>query len=166
MSVVKQIEWSDAPQGRVLTVEDDAPVSSAARIMKHHDVGSLVVVDASGGIVGILTERDILGKIVAAALDAGNTPVRRVMTTNVIACSLDTPITKAQQIMANKSIRHLPIIENGELLGMLSSRDILAHQLSSTRAVLRRQSRMLQQLERRHPGISEIRTDTAGRVVI
>jgi len=68
--------------------------------------------------------------------------------------------------MADHNIRHLPIVESGRALGMISSRDVLAHQLATVQAVARQQSKLLHDLEHQHPGISHIVKDGFGRVVI
>ncbi len=166
MAVVKQIERIVKREGTVLTVDATETVAAAARRMTQNRIGSLVVVNPNGRIAGVVTERDILSKVVAACADPATVRVSAVMTPRVVACSPDTTITKAQQIMAGHGIRHLPIVEDGVLMGMISSRDILAHQLSATRAVVRRQSKIIHDLEREHPGITAIRRDPSGRVLL
>jgi signal-transduction protein with cAMP-binding, CBS, and nucleotidyltransferase domain len=166
MTAVNEVKRIVNHRERVLTVSQWSPVAEAARVMKENGVGSLVAVNEDGETVGIITERDVLGKVVAAAADPSETTVADVMSPKVIACTLSTTIARAQQIMAGNSIRHLPVIEEGRLMGMISSRDILSHQLSTTQAILRRQSRVLEELERQHPGITQIEKDPTGRVVI
>jgi CBS domain-containing protein len=166
MAVVKQIERIVKREGKVLTVDATDNVATAAQRMRDNKVGCLVVLDLSGKIIGIVTERDILGKVVATCASPALTKVTAVMTPKVIACGWDTTITKAQQIMAGNGIRHLPIVDDGVLVGMISSRDILAHQLSAARAIVREQSKFIQELEMEYPGITSIRKDHSGRVVI
>lgn len=166
MSTVQSIERVVRKDGRVITVSAETDVVTAARRMHDNQVGCLVVVDSARRIIGIVTERDILSKVVAKAANPATIPVKSIMTDGVISCGMDTSIGRARRIMAQHQIRHLPIIEDGVGLGMISSRDILAHELSTTRAIARHQSKILQELELEFPGITELRRDTAGRVVI
>ena len=151
---------------KVLTIDADCTVAQAAQTMERHRVGCLLAVDCEKKVVGILTERDIVNEVVARSADPNEVPVCEIMTADVVSCDVDTSITKAQEIMARHSIRHLPILHAGEPVGMISIRDILAHQLSAVREIARQQSRVLQQLETQHPGITQLETDQAGRIVI
>ena len=165
MTTVKQIERMVRREGHVLTISTKDSVADAAKRMNENDIGSLIVMNTRSSIVGILTERDIIGKVVAQAKDPTATNVTEVMTKQVVACGLDTSVTKAQRIMAEYGIRHLPIIEEGVPVGMISSRDVLAHQLSTAEALARQQFAVLQDLEGEYPGITKLQMDNAGRVV-
>jgi len=165
MSTVKDVERLVKREGNVLTIRAGETVVAAARKMRDHHVGCLVVLD-NVAIVGILTERDIINKVLAAPLDPAVTRVADVMTRSIVSCRLDTSVSQARHIMAAHGIRHLPIMEDGMPVGMISSRDILCHELTKARAIVARQSRLLHDLERAHPGISQLRRDPAGRVVI
>lgn len=150
----------------VLTIESTESVAAMAREMRDKGVSSLIVVSGEGRIVGIATERDVVRKIVAEGFDPGNVKVAAVMTTNVLGCSPQTKLTKAAQVMADHKIRHLPIIRDGIPIGMISSRDIMSHELSASKSVIRRQSQFIRELEAAHPGIGDIERDASGRVVI
>jgi len=152
--------------GQVFTVQATKTVRQAAEKMNRSRIGCLVVTDPRGAPVGILTERDILRKVVARSLDPAQTTIRQIMSPNIVSCQLNTSITRAQQIMAQHEIRHLPIMEGDRLRSMISSRDILSYQLSSVEAIVRRQNRILHELEQQHPGITELQRDARGRVVI
>jgi len=151
---------------KVLTIEPSANVARATEIMTEKNVGCLVVCDENEKVVGIFTERDALTKVLSKKLDPETTTIEDVMVTRVICCRMDTAITTAQQVMSKYTIRHLPIIDDGELQGLISSRDILAYQLSSVEAVVRLQSRTLNSLETKYPGITQLKKDTTGRIVI
>ena len=166
MPTVEEIDRVKKGECDVLTIDASATAVTAAEKMRHNHVGCLLVIDAKKGVVGILTERDITTKVVAVSADPAKTPVASIMTPKVVSCTMNTPLTKAQQLMAQFDIRHLPIVEGGSLMGMISSRDILAHELTTARTVARLQSRILQDLEAQFPGISRMRRDGAGRVVI
>jgi signal-transduction protein with cAMP-binding, CBS, and nucleotidyltransferase domain len=166
MSTVESVERIIRKDGRMLTIGADADVVTAAREMHGNQVGCLVVVDGNGKIIGIVTERDILSKVVAKGANPQATAVKSIMSESVLCCRTGTSMTRARRTMAQHRIRHLPIIEDGVPIGMISSRDILAHELSTTRAIARHQSKILQELEAEFPGITQLRRDVAGRVVI
>lgn len=163
MATIQQITPKD--RETVLTVQEDLSVRRCTEIMRRGQIGCLIVV-RDKEMVGIVTERDVCTKVVARRLDPDEITAGEVMTESVVFCGMDTSISRAQQIMARNEIRHLPVIENGVPLGMISSRDILAHQLASVKAIARRQSRLLSNLEREFPGITAIEKDGTGRVVI
>lgn len=106
-----------------VTDATDAPLASVAELMWRQQTGSVVIVD-SGRIVGIVTERDVL-RTVAAGKDAAAVLVGDVMTTEVITTSPDTSVRDAARIMAQHWIRHLPVVENGRLVGIMSQRDVV-----------------------------------------
>lgn len=152
-------------RGRVLAVTPEATISEAAKIMRDHAVGAIVVVDGDE-VVGILSERDIIARVVAADGDPASTAVGQAMTRRVISCAPGTSMERVKKLMHEHGIRHLPIVENGKAVGMISSRDVLAHELSVARAVMHRQNRILSDLERSYPGIARIKITPDGRVVI
>lgn len=152
--------------GVVHTVDPRQDIAAAAAIMMRHGVGCLVVVGPDGAVAGILTERDILREVVAQAIDPNCVLVANVMTRKVVTCTMQTEVRQAEKMMARHGTRHLPILDDGRLLGMVSSRDIMAHQLSATRTLVRRQTQVLQDLESSHPGITHLQTDDGGRICI
>lgn len=166
MTIVKQIERLAKTRGKVHSIAADATISAAAIAMRDNQVGSLVVPGPRGELAGLITERDILTKVVARGLAADAILVSAVMTREVVSCTGSTTIEKAREMMAAYTIRHLPIVEDGCAVGMISSRDIIAQELSDIQAVVRQQGHVLEQLERDHPGITNIHRDRGGRVVI
>ena len=166
MSVVNKIERIVKRSGSVLTIRADSTITAAAHKMGDNGIGCLIVVNAQRHAVGIISERDVLTKVVARSANPGTVTVAEAMEAPIIACTLSTSIDKAQQVMASHGIRHLPIIENGVPVGMISSRDILAHELSQARAVAVEQSKFIDELEETFPGITDLRKDRAGRIVI
>ncbi len=166
MSKVKTLDRIAGSRAELLTISDEATVADAARTMSTGHVGCLLVVNAQRQLVGILTERDIMRDVVAKAADPTTLAVGDVMKTDVIACRMDTSINQAQKLMAKHRIRHLPILDGDDPVGMISSRDIHAHKLAVTEAIAKQQSRVLNELETRYPGITQIETDNNGRVII
>jgi signal-transduction protein with cAMP-binding, CBS, and nucleotidyltransferase domain len=166
MATVKHVERTVRRVGRVLAVGADSTATEAAKVMCDNRVGSVIVADEHDHLVGILTERDVISHVVAKTRDPSTTRVRDIMTKHVISCSFETDVASAQKLMAEHEIRHLPIVEQHKPVGMISSRDIMAHQLSTTRAIAARQSRVLKDIERTYPGITEIKRTREGRIVL
>lgn len=165
MSTVSEIE-SVSKQGKVLTVLPTDSVAYAAQEMSRYHVGCMLVTDEDMKIVGILTERDIVAKVVGRYLDANQVRIQSIMTQKVMTCEMGTSISEVQQIMAVNKIRHLPIIDNEKPIGMISSRDVLTQQLVSVQAIAHRQSMVFDQLEKQYPGISNVVRDPNGRIMI
>jgi CBS domain-containing protein len=113
----------------VCTIGPDKTVLDAAVLMNHCRIGALVVLDGEK-IAGIFTERDVMNRVVAEKKDAETTTVREVMTTKVAFCEQDTTLETCRGVMTKHKIRHLPVVENGKLLGMISSGDILARRIA------------------------------------
>jgi len=108
------------------TVESLAPsdmVLQAARLMKDLDVGSIPVVE-HGAVCGIVTDRDIVLRVVAAGGDANSQSIREVMSERMIVAAPDWDVARAAKVMADEQIRRLPVVENGQLVGMLALGDI------------------------------------------
>lgn len=122
--------------GDVATIDRDSTVLEAARRMRERHIGSLVVM-SGGRIVGIFTERDMLYRIVAAERDPASTLVCDVMTDRVAFCASDTPLEACRTAMTRNRIRHLPVVEDGSLRGMISSGDILARELEDQQETIR-----------------------------
>ena len=115
-------------QGRpVQHVEQGQTVLQAVRLMNDHGIGAVIVED-SGKMAGMFTERDILRRIVAAERSPATTRVAEVMTTEVICCRPDTSIDEARGLMRDHRIRHLPVLDDsGEIVGLVSIGDLNAH---------------------------------------
>lgn len=128
-------EWITARMGRVVTVKPNETIARAAEHMRDNNVGALVVIDACGAIVGILTERDVISRSTAAQADPEQMRAADVMTAAPLSCTPRTSAGEAHQLMVAYGIRHLPIVEDGKPVGMISSRDILAQQLQTSQAM-------------------------------
>jgi CBS domain-containing protein len=112
----------------VLTIGPHASVLDAAILMNEHKVGSLVVIQ-DDRVRGMITERDILQKLVGKQRDAASTVVEEVMTTEVICCRLHTTVQEARGVMKNRRIRHLPVVEEDDrIVGLISIGDLNAHE--------------------------------------
>ena len=131
MATVGEMERLFNRVGQILTIGADAPIVVAAKKMTEHSVGCLIVLDKAD-IVGICTDRDIVGSMANGTRDGQPDRVRDRMTRDVIYCTPETPVGKARRLMAAHGIRHLPIISDGVAVGMISSRDMLAYRLYET----------------------------------
>ncbi len=117
--------------GPVYTIGEGDSVLGAARLMNEYRIGALIVTDTLGRTAGIITERDILTRVVSAQLDPAATAVSKVMTAEIITCSPQTHLDEARQMMTDRKIRHIPVIDTGassrgSLAGMISIGDLNA----------------------------------------
>lgn len=118
------IKVGDIAKRNLITIEEDATVRFAARVMADKNIGSIVVTNNKLP-VGIVTERDLVRKILASERDAASTKVREIMTPNPIAIEEDRTLNEAIDLMTRKNIRRMLVTKNGEIFGIFTQRDIL-----------------------------------------
>lgn len=118
----------------IVAVNCDTTVKSAAIKMFSNKIGCLIVNDCDGNFAGIVTERDIVAKAVVSSMDMEKTAITEIMTPRVISCPVGTPRSKAREIMATNGIRHLPVVDEGVVVGIFSVRDLMGQQLLEDRA--------------------------------
>jgi len=106
----------------VAYVEPNTSVVEAAQLMQKHNVGSIPVYDQ--GVVGIVTDRDIVVRNVAHGKIPKDTKVQDVMTSQVVSVSPEMDVEEVSKLMANQQIRRVPVVENNQIVGMLSLGDI------------------------------------------
>lgn len=111
-----------------ITATSDMTVSQAARLMKKHRIGALLVVDGNR-LAGIFTERDALFRVMAEGRSPEMTTLAEVMTANPRTITPDRPFGHALHLMYEGEFRHVPVVENGRPLGMVSARDALGPDL-------------------------------------
>jgi len=109
----------------VFTVEPMASIECASKSLADHGIGALIVSDAEGGTVGIISERDIVRVLSAKGGAALETPVAEIMTREVMACSRQDKLVDMMERMTEGKIRHLPVTENEHLVGIISIRDVV-----------------------------------------
>ena len=112
----------------VIKVDSDCIVAVAARKMRKEKVGGLMVVE-NDNLVGIFTERDLMSRVVAEGLDPEKIKVSEVMTLSIATLPPETSVSIAANIMSQNRIRHLPVLQDGKLYGVISAGDILAWKL-------------------------------------
>ena len=112
-----------------VTAPADTTVQEAARLMKEHNIGALMVVEGDQ-LAGVFTERDALFRVLAGGLDA-STQLSSVMTSSPTTIAPDSPFTAALHVMHEGHFRHLPVVEEGRVIGVISVRDALGPELES-----------------------------------
>jgi CBS domain-containing protein len=112
------------PREKFITVERDTDAQTAARIMRDRGIGSLFVTNGKE-IIGILTDTDMVRRVVAAEVDTLTATVEKIMSAPILTIEEDKTVLDASDLMAQKRIRHLGVTQGGKLVGMISVRDIL-----------------------------------------
>jgi CBS domain-containing protein len=119
------------PQRRIISASLQSSVYDAACKMAKAHCGSVLIVDESGSMLGIFTERDLMVRVVAQALDPKKTPLSEVMTPNPLSVSPETSVHDAVFIMKQHAIRHLPILSpTAAVIGVFSIRDALPREIT------------------------------------
>src|SRR5574341_36732 len=113
---------------QVFTIQPDKSLKDAIALLVRHNIGALVVVDAAGKPVGIISERDIIREA-GKTQDLFAQPVRRVMTKDVTTGTPYDDLKSVLQTMTNRHFRHLPVVEHGKLVGIVSIGDVVKAQL-------------------------------------
>ena len=124
---------------QVWAVAPDDTVLDALKVMKAHDIGAVLVMDGDA-LRGILSERDYARKVVLLGRASRNTPVQEIMTAEVETVSPEDSIDQCMTSMTKKHIRHLPVVEDGRVVGVISIGDVV-------KAVIEEQAFLLDQME-------------------
>jgi CBS domain-containing protein len=122
MSVLAEILEQKGPD--VLKIDADATVLEAVRRMVEANVGSLLVTEG-GRIAGIVTERDYLRRAALADRADDETPVRDIMTSPLVVATPETPIDECMALMTERRIRHVPVVDGGDVVGLVSIGDLV-----------------------------------------
>jgi CBS domain-containing protein len=138
MRTVRQLLEGKAPG--VYAIGPEAPVLDAIRLMAEKRIGALLVMDA-GALAGIVSERDYARKVVLQGRSSRETPVRDIMTADVVSVRLDDTAQRCMGLVTDRRIRHLPVIEGGHVVGVVSIGDLV-------KAVIEVQQLELDQLQR------------------
>jgi CBS domain-containing protein len=126
----------DRKRGAVLLVTPATTVREAVRQMDDRGVGSVLVVERDS-LVGIFTERDLMRRVVAHDLSPASTAVRDVMTADLVTCRPDATAADCEAMMSERHIRHLPVVEGQQVLGVITTGDLLAHEIHEKEAKIR-----------------------------
>lgn len=128
------------PAAQLYSVRSDTKVLDAVKLMAEKSVGALLVID-DGKLAGIVSERDYARKVVLMSRSSHTAEVREIMTPDVITVSPSQTMEYCMELMTDKRLRHLPVMEEGELIGLISIGDLVKNIISD-------QKFMIQQLEK------------------
>ena len=112
------------PREKFVTVDRDTDARTAAALMRDRNIGSLFVTRGKD-VVGILTDTDMVRRVVAVGLDAAKTPVEQLMSAPIMMIEENKTLLDANDLMANMHLRHLGVSRDGKLIGMISVRDLV-----------------------------------------
>lgn len=124
----------------VATTQAEVPVLEAAAELKRRGIGAMVVVDEAGAVVGILSERDVVHALADHGGDLGRVKVGDLMTKEVATCPPSASVDKVMQLMTEGRFRHLPVVDDGRLCGIVSIGDVVKSRIDE----LKRESDQLQ----------------------
>lgn len=122
------------------SVGPDEPVLQAIRLMSEKEIGALPIMQADK-VIGIVSERDYARKVILMGRSSAETPVSQIMTTELITITPEDTVHRCMELMTENRIRHLPVLEKGKLVGMISIGDLV-------KAVIEEQQQTIVQLER------------------
>jgi signal-transduction protein with cAMP-binding, CBS, and nucleotidyltransferase domain len=124
--------FQSIPHRHVVSLAPQASVREAACVMTKANCGSVLIITSAGVMQGILTERDLMTRVLARGLDAAKTPVAEVMTHNPLCVVPEMAVSDAVLILLERGFRHLPIVTaDGQILGVFSVRDALPREIDS-----------------------------------
>ena len=118
----------------VRSVSPDMLVRDAARFLRDEGIGAAVVLDNGGALVGIFSERDLLNAVAERGSPALALEVSDLMTADVLTCTLTTPIGVLMTTMTDRRIRHLPVLEDGRVVGVVSIGDVVKSRIAQAEA--------------------------------
>lgn len=124
MSIGTVKELLTRKQGAIWTIGPKASTYEALQLMAAKDIGAVMVVE-NGKLVGIFSERDYARKVILKGKSSKTAPVGEVMTTKVLYVGPEKTVEECMAIMTDKRVRHLPVMENGELIGIVTIGDIV-----------------------------------------
>jgi CBS domain-containing protein len=114
-----------AKGGNIISIEPTADLAAAAKLLSTHRIGALVVLDADGRLVGILSERDIVRSMADVGSAVLQVPVAQVMTANVSTCDVNDSINNVMERMTKGKFRHMPVLDKDRFAGLVSIGDVL-----------------------------------------
>ncbi len=133
MKTVKEI--LEAKSHKLLSISPQASVLDALELMADRDVGALVVLDGDG-LAGIFSERDYARKVILHGKSSKATPVSEIMTHKVVCVRPDQSVEECMALMTDKRIRHLPVLEDRKVIGVISIGDVVKEVISEQRFVI------------------------------
>jgi len=114
-----------AKGGNIISIEPTADLAAAAKLLSTHHIGALVVLDSNARLAGILSERDIVRRMADIGTAALQLPLAQVMTRSVSTCDMNDSISSVMERMTEGKFRHMPVLDQGRLAGLVSIGDVL-----------------------------------------
>lgn len=136
-----------AKGGNVIGIEPTADLVAAAKLLSTHRIGALPVRDADGRLVGILSERDIVRTMADVGSAVLQVPVAQVMTRNVSTCDVNDSISSLMERMTNGKFRHMPVLDNDRLVGLVSIGDVLKSHIDTQYERVRNLEELIAELQ-------------------
>ena len=118
----------------VATIDPNRTLSEAARVLAERRIGALLIVDGQRPVSGIISERDIVRAVANLGAKALDEPVSRFMTEKVLTCTGETSINHVMELMTQQKFRHVPVVEGGRLVGIVSIGDVVKERLGEVEA--------------------------------
>ncbi len=118
----------------VVSIEADRSLGEAARLLSERRIGAVVVVDGRQPVSGILSERDIVKAVAAQGAQALDEPVSRFMTGQVVTCTSRSSVNDLMELMTQHKFRHVPVVEGGQLIGIISIGDVVKQRVEEIEA--------------------------------
>jgi CBS domain-containing protein len=109
----------------VVSVAPNDTVLAVSRVLTERGIGAALVRDAAGALLGIISERDIVRGMANQGQGTTQLPAERLMTRDLVTVTPQTPVSEAMELMTRRRVRHLPVLENGQLRGMVSIGDLV-----------------------------------------
>ncbi len=115
--------------GNVFTIRPEHSVGEMARLVANKKIGAVVVCDAQGRVVGMVSERDVVRALADYGKGALDMPIRNIMSSPAVTCSPGESVKRVLEVMTERRIRHLPVVEKDHLVGIVSIGDAVSHRL-------------------------------------
>lgn len=138
MKLVKHL--LDTKGKHIISISPDASVLDAITLMADKSIGSLLVMDNDETLLGIVTERDYARKVIVKGRSSRETRVSEIMTIDVMTAAMDNRVDQCMELMTNRKIRHLPVVDNHRVVGLISIGDLV-------QAIIADQQEEIQHLE-------------------
>ena len=136
-----------AKGNEVVSISSTADLAAASKLLKKRQIGVLIVLDENARLVGILSERDIVHAMAEVEDAVRQLPVSQVMTRKVLTCDVNDSVSNVVERMTQGKFRHMPILDNGRLAGIVSNRDLLKWHLETIREHMRQLETSLADLD-------------------
>ena len=113
----------------VVSMRPTATILDACRLLTEHRIGAVLVLDEANHVIGVFSERDVVRRIAEHGAHALDLPLAEVMTRNVLTCKPEDSVDDVMAVMTARRVRHLPVLDDGKLIGLVSIGDVVKHRL-------------------------------------